>query len=457
MGNEGTPERIVELAPVAARAGAPESAEAESDAPLLSDTDATSSGRLWSALDGELRHSPGDLVGATSLVAGTTVGAGILAIPTVTSASGYVPSAVVILGCWVYSCVTGLLVAEVNVRLMCELGRGGVSILSMSKQTLGRPGEAFTYVAYLFLHYALLVAYVARGGELIAQVAGWTGSDADGAGGGLGAGAGGLGFALLIGASVYFSSPRALDKINSVLVGGVVATFLVLVGTALSQTDPAGLLSPCDWQKAGATIPVITLAFVFHNVIPVVATSLEGDTTKIRTSILAGTGVPLAMFLLWNAAILGFRGGPEGAGTDPLDALIASEPFVGTLVQYFSILAIGTSFIGFVLGLVDFLSDGLRLPTNTKNPIPFALAIAPPTLFALSYPDVFVRALNSAGVFGVLTLFGVLPPAMAYQARQRGDLGPGGRLLPGGTAALVFIALPAALIVLSEVATIRPF
>ena len=63
-----------------------------------------------------------------------------------------------LLAVYVYSIVTGLLVAEVNINTMCELGQGGVSISSMAERTLGRTGARAASAAYLFLHYALLVA-----------------------------------------------------------------------------------------------------------------------------------------------------------------------------------------------------------------------------------------------------------------------------------------------------------
>ena len=65
---------------------------------------------------------------------------------------------------------TGLLIAEVNLQTMCEIGSGGVSIISMAERTLGRGGTIFTWGSYVFIHYALLVAYVARAGEIIADV-----------------------------------------------------------------------------------------------------------------------------------------------------------------------------------------------------------------------------------------------------------------------------------------------
>ena len=62
--------------------------------------------------------------------AGTTVGAGILAVPFTTQDSGFIPSSASLFGTYVFSIVTGLLLAEANVNLMCELGK--VSRLDLS-------------------------------------------------------------------------------------------------------------------------------------------------------------------------------------------------------------------------------------------------------------------------------------------------------------------------------------
>uniref|UniRef100_A0A2P2M7U9 Tyrosine-specific transport protein isoform X2 n=1 Tax=Rhizophora mucronata TaxID=61149 RepID=A0A2P2M7U9_RHIMU len=86
--------------------------------------------RLFSNLNQvTLKREPGSLSSAIFLVAGTTVGAGILAIPAVTQESGFLASAVVCVICWVFMVATGLLIAEVNVNTMCELGSGGVSLV----------------------------------------------------------------------------------------------------------------------------------------------------------------------------------------------------------------------------------------------------------------------------------------------------------------------------------------
>ena len=81
---------------------------------------------------------------------------------------------------------------------------------------------------------------------------------------------------------------------------------------------------------------------------------------------------------------------------DPLAALRASDPLVGPLIQAFSFLAIATSYIGFILGLTSFLADALRLP-NSKSAATYGLTLLPPLALALTYPDMFLRALDVAG------------------------------------------------------------
>ena len=100
---------------------------------------------------------------------------------------------------------------------------------------------------------------------------------------------------------------------------------------------------------------------MYHNIIPVVATQLEGDRNKSRAALFVGTAIPFAMFTLWDGAVLGGVSAEDlaaGINLDPLSTLQGTSPAAAGLVKSFSVFAVSTSFLGFVLGLVDFLSDG---------------------------------------------------------------------------------------------------
>ena len=75
----------------------------------------------------EADEAPGTVIGSAALVAGTTVGAGILALPAKTLAAGLAPTATLLVGGWVFMSATGLLIAEVDLNTACVLDRDAVS------------------------------------------------------------------------------------------------------------------------------------------------------------------------------------------------------------------------------------------------------------------------------------------------------------------------------------------
>ncbi|XP_034213826.1 tyrosine-specific transport protein isoform X4 [Prunus dulcis] len=326
--------------------------------------------RLFSNLNqATLKREAGSLPSAIFLVAGTTIGAGILAIPAVTQESGFLASAITCVLCWIYMVVTGLLIAEVNVNTMCQLGSGGVSLVSMAMRTVGSVGVQIVCWSYIFIHYALLVAYVARSSEIMTNF---------------------LGIPLWESATIF-----------SLLLGGI-----------------------CYFG---------------------------------RTAIVLGTSIPLVLFLVWNAVILGTITTVEMSSDkimDPLQQLQSTNEVVGPIVEVFSLFAIATSYIGFVLGLSDFLSDLLKLPAGQSRSLPYAMTLVPPIVLSLLDPEIFFKVLDFAGTYGVLVLFGILPPAMSWSDRYSSSSPamklPLPQLVPGGRLTLSLVVGGAACVIFSE-------
>ncbi|XP_020275225.1 uncharacterized protein LOC109849764 [Asparagus officinalis] len=399
--------------------------------------------RLFSNLNqATMKREPGSITSGILLVAGTTVGAGILAIPAVTDEAGFLASAIVCILCWIYMVVTGLLIAEVNVNTMCELGSGGVSLVSMAMRTIGKTGVQVACWSYLFIHYALLVAYVARSSDILTNSFGiplWESATL---------------FTMFFGGICYFGSQRIIGVINGLLVFGILVSFAALVGVASGNLQWNSLLQ-AHFEAVPKSIPIIALSFVYQNVVPVLCTNLEGNLSKVRTSIVLGTAIPLILFLVWDAVILGTISSlhtNSGRVIDPLELLRSNNGIVGPIVELFSFLAIGTSYIGFVLGLSDFVSDLLKLPSGQSKPLPFLLTLVPPLVLSLLDPEIFFKALDFAGTYGVLVLFGVLPAAMSWSERysdasQSPELPP---LVPGGKLTLSIVMGGALLVIFSE-------
>jgi len=406
--------------------------------------------RLFSQLDiaqDQLRRAPDRRLSAITLVAGTTVGAGILALPAMTHPAGFLPSTVLLLVVWLYALVAALLLAEVNVFWMRQSGQPNVGLLSMVESTLGQSVAKGAGGAYVFLHYALLVAYMAQGGEIIASALAhnpwvslpeWLGP---------------VLFALVFGGLLFWGREALVAKFNNTFVAIVILTFVVLLLLSGSQIDP-GQFAHQNWSAISPAVSVMLVALFYHNIVPIVTTQLEGDLGKIRQSIVVGSAIPLLMFLLWNAVILGSISSLAGGSEifDPLAALRnnADLPMLGLVVSVFSEFAIATSFIGFTYGLLHFFKDVLQVRDLTPdNRLPlFSIIFLPSLGLSTLNPHIFFTALDYAGAFSISVLGGILPAIMAWKLRyspteqmvQR-------RLVPGGRITLAIMVALAGVVI----------
>ncbi|MDA0267506.1 MAG: tyrosine transporter [Cyanobacteria bacterium] len=392
------------------------------------------------------KHRPGSLVACTALIAGTTVGAGILALPAVTLPAGILPSTTMLIAVWIYMVVSGLLVAEVNLNTMYTSGQPRLGLLATVQRILGRSGAIGAGGVYLFIHYALLVAYMARGGSILATALGrfgpvetvlpnWVGSAL---------------FVGLFGGLIYFGSERWVGRLNGAFFAILLVAFGGLLALTLSDLNPAQFLNH-NWAAVGAALPVMFVALVYQNVVPIVTTRLEGDISKIRWAIILGSLIPLVMFLGWNAAILGSGqidptiSQPGGTLFDPLEFLRrdGSNQWTSAGLSIFSEFAIATSFIGLVYGLLNFLGDAFGQASHgvvRRWPL-FSLVLVPPMGLSTLNAGIFFEALDYAGTFGISVLFGIVPAVMAWkeryptQAHRQATL----PLVPGGKITLMLM------------------
>ncbi len=127
------------------------------------------------------------------------------------------PSTVLLIAVWLYALVSGLLIAEVSLDGMRNSGASS-SFLTMVENILGKPGAILAGGAYLFLHYGLLVAYIAQGGEILLgalpfNLPDWAGTTI---------------FGLLFGGIMYFGRPKLIEKFNNALVFVVIAIKILI-------------------------------------------------------------------------------------------------------------------------------------------------------------------------------------------------------------------------------------
>lgn len=176
--------------------------------------------------------------------------------------------------------------------------------------------------------------------------------------------------------------------------------------------------------------------------------------------------MPLMTYFVWETVILGSGiddAMATAAGTGNTAAMIGGggsgdgAVLVQNLIQVFSVCAVSSSMAGVSVSLVDFVQDALlQFLPQTKKEIPerstrrvdeesqtFDLggdatnvgmgtgtsatstrwlaalfALGPPVVIAASFPDVFLTALEEAGLLGGVSLYGIIPAVSVLRLRQ---------------------------------------
>lgn len=366
---------------------------------------------------------PGSVLGGMLLIAGSCIGAGMLALPILTGLSGFFPSIFAMLASCAFMTYTGLLLVE-----MCGWDYGEVHILSLAKESLGEGGRLIGWVTYVCLFYSLLVAYVSASGSVFAAILGemfgWQ----------LSANAASIFFTVFFGVIVYFGT-RPVDLLNRLLMAGLIVGYLGMIGLGIFRVDPK-LFLHMDPKYTLLSLPVLVISFGFQNMVPSMTSYLRGDLKRVRWTVIGGSLMTLVVYLLWSVLVLGTIPveGAHGIRESFLhcrEATDALRHFLGTdkimvFANAFAFFAIVTSFLAQALSLVHFLADGFKKQSDDeayyhkKNMWWLCLlAIVPPTILALWAPNLFFTALRFGGGIFAMILFGVLPITMIWVGRYK--------------------------------------
>lgn len=377
---------------------------------------------------------------AMFLVAGTCIGGGMLALPVATGINGFIPSTIVMFICYLAMTATALLLLEASLWM-----EEGVHTSTMTVRLLGNKFKIVTWVLFLFISYASIVAYTAGAGLQISSnfeyYLGVTISNDIGA----------LIFILIFGSCFYLGN-ILIGRVNSILFIGMLLAYFGLVMAGVDEINPKYIIKR-EWSGSLMALPLLLTAFSFQTMVPSLTPLLKKNPKSLRLAIIGGTTLTLFIYLIWQAVILGVVPVDGAAGLK--EALIRGEPATQFLkahvtgkwlvpcVEFFSFFAIATSFLGIALGLFDFLSDGLKIKKQGLGKIALILLVMIPTfIIAIKYERIFLLALDATGGYGDTILNGLIPVAMVWVGRYHlgyQDKYKGSCSLPGGKPLLIAI------------------
>ncbi|WP_087112452.1 aromatic amino acid transport family protein [Parendozoicomonas haliclonae] len=384
------------------------------------------------------------LLGATMIVAGTTIGAGMLALPIISYGLGFPLLIALLLLCWVFMAFAATLTLDVNLAT----GTGN-SLFVMARKTLGRPGRFICLLATSFLFYALLAAYIAGGGEQIAAYISAYSYTANHSPGFFSTSGWAMCLFVLIFGTIASIGAHNVDACNRLLFFCMLATFLIslvllapdvqlsnLYGGALNKGNPyEGSAEDHTLVAALAVLPVIFTSFGYHGSIPSLIAYANANRPQLQKVFIFGSLLPLVLYLLWLGVTLGQLDNEtlaiiarEGSVASLIEQLVNLQPNdtlpISSVIHIFTNLALVTSFLGVGLGFFDFIHSVIGSHSRALTAV---AVFTPPLLIALYLPGAFVTALSFAALaLAVLAI--LLPAAMALKLRKEGKI----KALPAG-------------------------
>lgn len=394
------------------------------------------------------------ILGGVLILAGTAIGAGMLALPITTGPAGILNAS----GLFVVACgfmmYTLFLLLESTLRAKSR----HKNLISLTGEVLGPTGQLVAWCCCLLLLYAVSAAYLTGGGAIIYSVtkaSSWLSLPNEQAGM--------LVFWSFIGI-IGCLRARIVDLFNRGLMLALITSFAVLLfGT--THDAPAFTYSHGLSQYLLPAVSVIFLSFTCHPVFPTICAYFDYNVKTLKKVIVIGCVVPLVFYSIWEAIILGLLPleGHDGLlalsqAEFPVNAMIhslevaLSRHWLGVVVTWFSFFAMATSYLAVTISLVDFIEDGLVLKSHSRS-VAMLATLLPPLLFAIAYPEGFITALGYAGVF-VAVLYCILPALMVAKQRWLGGdnaAAEGGFRAPGGWFTLAGVCLVSLLIVVVEV------
>lgn len=344
------------------------------------------------------------LMGSVCLIAGTAIGAGMMALPIALAKFGIILSAILMAVTWIVCYFSALLNLELNLMI-----GHGLPISALSKKFSGPKAYFLGGFSLLLLCYSLLSAYIYGGASTLnSLVPNLSKMQAP------------ILYALALGIVMLFSM-RNIDILNRFLfLGKISVTFLIII-LVIFQIDfsnsPITIQTPLALNDFYAVAPIVFTSFGFQVIFHTIVNQGNNDPDYLKKAFFWGSFLPLIIYILWSTIIccLIYKNFPEVFqkmlfATAEVAEVISAISSLGEsgLMQKINwaigFFAIATSTLGVCVGLIDTLKSH-----NLQNHLlAVMLAIIPATIVATIIPNAFIKALAFAGM--ILSFMALLLP-----------------------------------------------
>ena len=353
------------------------------------------------------------------LVAGYTIGAGVLGLPITTGLSGFIPTSISMIIVWVI--LYGL--AWFLAKLFIAKKDAGCDYVSLYAEELGSVGKWLSIIGFLIIYYGALTAYLSGAAGIIKGLFNLN----------IPVGIVGL-FCFVVYTLIIIFGIKAVEKGNFIFMVILVISFIYLVCMIVPHMK-IERFTYVDWEFTPCAFSILIFSAIPFLIVPTVCRPLNFSPKPIFYSLVIGGVISFLISYTWITVVIGAL--PlKGEGDNNLlyaytHGISASLPladllkckFIFAATALFSVLAISTSYLGTGIAIVGFVDDfnHFKIKLKRKYHI-YAVAFLPSLIIVLIDPNIFLRMMNFVGGAGFCLAGGVMP-ALILIKKTRGHWG----------------------------------
>ena len=379
------------------------------------------------------------MIGSSLIIAGTALGAGMLAIPMVLAQFGLLYGTLLMVLICFGTTYAALLLLEATIK-----AGGGLGLNSIARKTLGRQGQLLTNGLLYALLICLLMAYILGAGDLLSKLLPNFGIE-------ITATTSQIVFTLIAGA-VVASGTGVIDKLNRALFFVMLASlFATMTFLAPSMTQENLMqVTSHDHVDLIKTSAILFTSFGFMVVIPtLVSYNHEATDKQLRNMVIVGSLIPLVCYLCWLFAVVGNLSEEQFRSfknvSDLMAAFEAQSPWVGNILSTFTGLALLTSFFGVAMALFNQNKDMF----NQNTAVTYCISFILPLVGSLLAADKFLQVLNYAGI--ILVFLAVFVPLVMVHKQRFMKVADDRYRAEGGNVMMLFSLLFGCFLLVSQV------
>ncbi len=391
----------------------------------------------------------------TMITAGSAVGAGMFSLPIVSAGMWFSLAIISFVVIWLISYLSSLLILEISLEYPI-----GSSFNTFVMDILGKGWSVVMGLSICFMLYILLYAYFSAFGNIAMHTLGWEIAQFESQWT-----QGALGFSLgMLLAAVVWMSTAFVGRVSILLVVAMAISFVIAMSGAFADISVSNLFistpqGESRFAYVWSGLPYFMTSFAFATIVPSLYKYYGKDVPSIKRSLLFGSLIALLIYSIWISINFGIIPREafvaiNEAGGNVGDLISALEQRVGNssiqaVINFFSNIAIISSFLGVGLSLFDYIADRFTFADTVKGRLVTAcITFIPPGIASFFFPHGFIAAIGFAGVVLFIGLF-LIPFLMVWKLRATSK--SSAYRLAGGKPVLLLILLMSSITVVCHV------